>query len=362
VAVSVNQFLKAGTQIGLAGSSGNSTGPHLHFESRSNGTYYEPSAGSCRFGQSYWVNQIPIPRDLAIQDFGMHNTNRFPVGSFLPYNPSRAGTFVRSGTFQPIGAWYIIHNLPASSTWRARYLRPDTTLFYDSGVQAYEDPPNPFYRYSTWWLWQGLDPDTAGTWIFELSVNDSVMVKAPFIVINSGEIPTNHPPASVTAALDPPRPTTNDVLFCRIKAPMLADPDYDLMSYRFDWQVNGVVICQVTNAAHADAIPRASANPGDLIACTVTPYDGQLFGLSVNVQTLVAEVTPTRLEVQSVSADQVLVTWPSSSINYILEQRLTLGTANGWTPVTNSSGLVRGQNVVTNTIAGKQRFFRLRWP
>jgi hypothetical protein len=112
-------------------------------------------------------------------------------------------------------------------------------LFYDSGVQAYEDPPNPFYRYSTWWLWQGLDPDGAGTWTFELSVNDSVMVKAPFIVINSGGIPTNHPPASITAALDPPRPTTNDVVFCRIRAPMLADPDYDLMSYRFDWQVNG---------------------------------------------------------------------------------------------------------------------------
>jgi hypothetical protein len=47
VAVSAGQFVRAGTQIGLAASSGNSTGPHLHFESRLNGTWFEPSAGAC---------------------------------------------------------------------------------------------------------------------------------------------------------------------------------------------------------------------------------------------------------------------------------------------------------------------------
>jgi len=55
VAVTLNQVVKAGTQLGLTGSSGNSDAPHLHFESRYNGTYFEPSAGPCRAGASNWA-------------------------------------------------------------------------------------------------------------------------------------------------------------------------------------------------------------------------------------------------------------------------------------------------------------------
>ncbi|MCB9794588.1 MAG: peptidoglycan DD-metalloendopeptidase family protein [Alphaproteobacteria bacterium] len=58
VAVSYGQRVSCGTHLGYAGSSGNSTGPHLHFETRtSSGTAADPFDGSCSSPPSYWVSQ-----------------------------------------------------------------------------------------------------------------------------------------------------------------------------------------------------------------------------------------------------------------------------------------------------------------
>ena len=63
VAVGVGQQVKAGQQIGLTGSSGNSTTPHLHFQAEVNGVLYEPFSGSARPGISGWVSQPPFRPD-----------------------------------------------------------------------------------------------------------------------------------------------------------------------------------------------------------------------------------------------------------------------------------------------------------
>jgi hypothetical protein len=362
VAVAVGQAVRAGTQIGQAGSSGISTAPHLHFESHYNGAVYEPSAGGCRPGQSYWVNQIPIRRDVYIEDFALHNTNSFPSSAFLPFSPARTGTFVRTGAFQPIGAWYIIHNMPSNSTWRARYLRPNATQFFDSGTQAYSSPANPFYRYATWWLYYNLNPDVAGAWTFELSVNGQVMVQAPFTVLNSGGIPTNRAPAAVAAVLDPPNITTNDAVFCRLTVPLLEDPDYDLMRFRFQWRTNGQILRDVTNAAFSDAVPRASAAPGDLLTCTATPFDGSAFGPPVTAQALVAGGPPMSLTLLSAASNMVSLRWPASHASFVLESVTNLAATNLWMVVTDVVITNAGQNIVTNKVTTATRFFRLRWP
>jgi len=355
ITVVSNQVVKAGTQIGLAGSSGSSTGPHLHFESRHNGTYFEPSAGTCRAGASDWVNQLPIRRDLWMEDFGMHNAAGIPDGSFFPYDPPRVGTFVRGTDAVPVGAWFVLHNQPANSTWRARYLRPDNTQFFDSATQAFNNTSP--YRYATWYIWYTLALDTSGTWTLELSIDGQVMVRAPFLVIDAGAAPTNHAPNAVAAAFDPPSPGTNDVVFMRLTVPLLEDLDYDLMRYRYQWSVNDTMIRDVTSAAHSDAIPHGMAAPGSVLSCTAAPFDGTAYGPPVTIQTVIGGLGP-QLTVQLSSGPNVVISWPTSAAAYVLQSLSDLST-NDWQTLGTSPVVVGARNQITTNASGS-RFYRLK--
>lgn len=58
VAVGAGQVVTCGTHLGYAGSSGNSTGPHLHFEVReASGGMGDPFDGPCSAPPTYWISQ-----------------------------------------------------------------------------------------------------------------------------------------------------------------------------------------------------------------------------------------------------------------------------------------------------------------
>src|SRR5437867_1205928 len=195
VAVALNQVVTAGTQLGQAASSGYSDAPHLHFESQLNGVVYEPYAGNCQTSTpSRWVSQTPIRRDTYLGLFAMHGTNN--VTPFLPENPPRKGTFVRTGTQQTVSCWLTIYNLPANSTYRFRYKRPNGTVFYDPGTFTFDNNATA-YR-SAWGRWNyTLNPDTSGRWTLDVFINGTLMVTAPFLVLNAGGV-TNGQPVTVS--------------------------------------------------------------------------------------------------------------------------------------------------------------------
>lgn len=283
VAVAVNDAVKAGEQIGLTASSGTSTGPHLHFESVFQGSAYEPYTGPCNPGPSFWTNQVPIRRDFYLNDFNISNAI-FESYPGLPHDMPRRGAYVAG--FQRIGFWIRAYNLPANSTWRVRYLNPSQVPVIDS-AGVFQAGGNPFYRWSWWYWWYTANFITLGTWHIELTINGEVVVLAPFRVVPTPGLAVNQPPHGVVPIFDPPEPTADQVVFCKLEADfILDDPDYEIVRYRYLWSVDGTAVRDVTTAALSDAITHSLAKPGQLLRCEVTPMDGQSAGPTNAVTTI----------------------------------------------------------------------------
>jgi len=271
VSVSVGQPVKAGEQIGLTASSGRSTSPHLHFQSEVNGVLFEPFAGGCRSGVSSWINQPVSRSDFYLREFVLTNEDLSAWAGF-PFDTTRTGTFLTGN--QRIGFWTVLGNAEGLRSIALRYLRPDNSVALAPAPYNTDSFPRNGYVY----FYYFADLNVLGVWHLEVSVNNQVIVSAPFSVIATGP-PTNRPPGGVQIALDPPAPTADDVIFCRItSSPLFLDPDYDQPRFHYLWKVNNVTVRDIVSAGLADAVPHNTAVTGDTITCTVTPSDGLLDG------------------------------------------------------------------------------------
>jgi hypothetical protein len=84
-----------------------------------------------------------------------------------------------------------------------------------------------------------------------------------------------------------------DVPRCRVApAAPPADPDYDLVLYRYEWAVNGAPVRAGTFAGTADAVRRDAVLAGDTLSCTVTPTDGNADGPPVVLSARILGDTP----------------------------------------------------------------------
>ena len=283
VLVAPKQLVRAGDQIGMCGSSGHSSFPHLHFSVYENGVPVEPHSGACQPSTTRWLWQPEWQENSAVWDCGITRTDPTSV---LPY-PERGPSGGQIALSDPyFYFWAELVNQPANSTWRARFKRPDNSIAYESAVT----PFNPAYYYRWWvWYWRFDVPDLhsiPGTWTFELELNGSKHVTAPFEVTIAYDQNLNHAPEPITLSLDPVAPTGNDPITCKVATDLLVDDkDYDLVRFRYEWRVNSILVRDVTSAAHSDVLAAGQFVAGNQIQCRVTPTDGKQNGARVTVST-----------------------------------------------------------------------------
>jgi len=277
VAVHLNQTVTMGTQLGLTGSSGYSNWPHLHFESQKDGQWFEPAAGRCRSGASFWKAQPPVPRAFYIADAYLTRGD-VPADSKLTLlldNVARTSMFVAG--FQRVSMRLDYRNLPGGSTWRLRLIHPNgSTVIDTSGSWGNQV----LYRvgWGTFWIEDNLTP---GIWRMRVDVNGAKAVDAPFTVVTSSAQIVNHRPNSIAARLVPAAPATGQIMTCQVNSPLvLRDPDYDIVRYRYEWTVNNKIVRSLTSAALSDVLAKGKVKKGDKVKCRVTPSDDRVVGAS----------------------------------------------------------------------------------
>lgn len=283
VAFTVGQPVVAGQQVGLAGSSGNSFGPHLHFGlSDVSSNPIEPYSGVCNPPASSWAHQEPLNLEPFFFDFGATTTDLFSIPQALPFAlPVDAQIPLNAGF---VYYWFQGGNLAPHSTWRWIFERPNGTVAYDSLAQSFG---NPTFQRLYWMFFYFWIPDmqtTVGTWHVKVEFNGKQVVDAPVDVVANVVPGFNRAPEPIGVAFDPPSPSPGELLFCRVNASVCVDDlDWDLVRYHYTWKVNGAVVRDLVSAGRSDALPVNAFQAGDVVRCEVTPSDGVASGPTATV-------------------------------------------------------------------------------
>ena len=284
ITVATNDVVFAGQQIGLTGSSGISTGPHLHFQTEIDGAVIGPFTGPQRPGQSMWQSQPVNELSTYVREFTLVPTS---LGGWPgPPEPTpNTGTFVRSDDDQTIFLWWYLINRPANSSYTLTTRRPDNSVasFTTGSFQA----PS-----RSGWIWRArsLQLDQTGTWHVDLVINDVLMVHAPFKVVDSPDQVVNRPPNDTAFRFRKHPLTADDVPVCELATfTVLDDPDYDLVRYRYVWKVDGITRRDVTTGAKSDALARNWISRGAIVRCEVTPTDTVANAATSVIETMVSE-------------------------------------------------------------------------
>lgn len=181
ITVSVGDTVKAGQFLGLAGSSGDSNGPHLHFEVTHNGnsveSKYSPS--------DYYVNPLGYQGSQPTYVLDAVVSNASPTSSDFDERPGEHTTFSTQNLQSPVITFWI-SSVPAGERVDLIEYRPDGTVNSTNTTLVV----GPINSGSYWWR----PPNSAlsanpGTWRFAIVKNGVELASRSFVVTTGPGVP-----------------------------------------------------------------------------------------------------------------------------------------------------------------------------
>lgn len=165
----VGDMVIEGEYLGIVGSSGNSTGPHLHFEVYSEieqggvgqDVLIDPYTGSCNSmnGDTWWQNQKP---------YNNPNINAALTHSAPPVFPDCPNQEItnESNAFSPGDTVYLavyLRDQIAGTTLDLKILRPDNSVESEWTFTLTDN------YLASYWYWTYSAPVTGGNWTWQVS-------------------------------------------------------------------------------------------------------------------------------------------------------------------------------------------------
>jgi|TARA_B110000444_G_scaffold40347_1_gene36149 hypothetical protein len=203
VSVMVGDTIFSGDTLGFVGSSGFSTGPHLHFEvEAASGNTIDPWEGECGDGPSLWADQLPFIGDTSVYDSKLlgHLSTAYPInGNNETFNYILDENLPNMQHINPGNEW-------VSATYISTLFYTDTLkiVFYRDDVFVDEwwwVPGNTNYWYtgldsytSSFWYWFGTWGDNLedpyGEWTEKHYINSQLIGENSYVC---DDIPNQSP-------------------------------------------------------------------------------------------------------------------------------------------------------------------------
>ncbi len=188
-AKAIGQSVVTGEKLGVVGSSGSSSGPHLHFEvwaGNAVATRVDPFSGACNMlnATSWWANQKPH-KETSIMRATVHTTDAVipPCPTTETLNESTSYTIPFQGAGLPPGyaKFYIfIKDEINGLVGNMSILNPDNTTYLSWGYNSVADSK------IRMWGWSKVLPVAPGTYTFKAEYNGIICSTTFDIVLPAG--------------------------------------------------------------------------------------------------------------------------------------------------------------------------------
>ncbi|MBB4804860.1 murein DD-endopeptidase MepM/ murein hydrolase activator NlpD [Chryseobacterium defluvii] len=165
----IGESVSAGEYLGIIGSSGNSTGPHLHFEVyNSSNELVDPYQGACNTWPSstdtWWQSQKPY-LDPKINGIFTHSSSViFNNGCGVQETTNFKNAFNMG---EGLYVYIYLADIPVGTPANMKLTRPDNTIAYNSNFNI-----NTFYAASYWyWSIPSSTFNQNGNWKASVTIN-----------------------------------------------------------------------------------------------------------------------------------------------------------------------------------------------